>query len=313
MIATRILYFYYRSLPSDILVLPSDILVLCISLEQYLVSRFMPQLSLQKLLIGELSWKRLAISFVFIYASFAIYIFFKADSMIFLPQPSSYQDTKEILKLAVGDRERISAIYLPNPQAKYTLLFIHGNAEDLGDLRPELESLHSWGFSVFAYDYRGYGTSDGKPGEQNAYQDADTVYNYLTQTLGIPARRLLIYGRSVGSGSAVELATRYPVAGLILEGAFTSAFRVVLPFPLLPFDKFTNLDKMPKVQCPVLVMHGQVDDIIPIHHGQKLYAAAPEPKLALWVEGVGHNDFTWVAGDRRRTILAEFQKIIEQK
>ncbi|WP_019503088.1 alpha/beta hydrolase [Pseudanabaena sp. PCC 6802] len=273
----------------------------------------MPQLPLRKLLIGEFSWKRLALSFLFIYASFAIYIFFKADSMIFLPQPSSYQDTKDILKLAVNDRERISAIHLPNPQAKYTVLFIHGNAEDLGDLRSELELLHSWGFSVFAYDYRGYGTSDGTPSEQNAYQDADTAYKYLTQNLGVPAQQVLIYGRSVGSGSAIELATRYPVAGLILEGAFTSAFRVVVPFPLLPFDKFTNLDKISRVQSPVLVMHGQIDEVIPIHHGQKLYAAAPEPKLALWVEGAGHNDFTWVAGDRRRTALAEFLKIIEKK
>jgi abhydrolase domain-containing protein 17 len=248
-----------------------------------------------------------------IYISFALYIFFKADSMIFLPQPASYQDTKDILKIPVTHTEKISAIYLPNSLSAYTLLYIHGNATDLGDIRPELDRLYSWGFSVFAYDYRGYGTSDGKPSEQNAYQDAEAAYKYLTQQLKIPSKQIIVYGRSVGGGSATELATRYSIGGLILESTFTSTFRVAVPFPLLPFDKFANLDKMRKVCCPVLVMHGQADKIIPIQHGQALYEAAPEPKMSLWVAEAGHNDFTWVAGDRYQKALFSFQKLVEAR
>jgi abhydrolase domain-containing protein 17 len=272
----------------------------------------MSQSPFRKLLIGKFSWKRLVRSLLLIYTLFALYIFFRADSMIFLPQSASYQDTKNILKLPVSNTEKISAIYLPNPQSAYTVLFIHGNAEDLGDARPWLERLHSWGFSVFAYDYRGYGTSDGTPSEQNAYQDADAAFVYLTQTLKIPPERIIVYGRSLGGGSATEIASRYAVAGLILESSFTSAFRVVLPFPILPFDKFSNLDKLRKVRCPVLVMHGQADQIIPIQHGQTLFKAASEPKMSLWIAEAGHNDFTEVAGKRLQQTLGSFQELVEK-
>jgi abhydrolase domain-containing protein 17 len=271
----------------------------------------MPQSRLKKLLIGELSWKRLVRSLLFIYTFFALYVFFRADSMMFLPQPASYRDTKEILKLPVNDTEKISALYLPNPQATYTLLYIHGNASDLGDVRPFLERLHSWGFSVFAYDYRGYGTSDGKPSEQNAYQDADVAYTYLTQQLKIPSKQILVYGNSLGGGSASRLASQYSIAGLILQSTFTSAFRVVVPFPLLPFDKFSNIEKLQKVRCPILIMHGQADQTIPFRHGQRLYEAASEPKRSLWVERAGHNDFTEVAGDRLRQTLLSFQNLVK--
>jgi abhydrolase domain-containing protein 17 len=270
----------------------------------------MRKLPYKKLLIGELSWNRMFRSILFIYICFALYVFFRADSMMFMPQPTTYQDTKDILKLPVSKTEKISAIYLPNPQAKYTLLFNHGNASDLGDLRPLLDRFHNWGFSVFAYDYRGYGTSDGQPSEQNAYQDATAAYTYLTQELKVPPAQIIIYGQSIGGGAATELAANHPVAGLILESTFTSAFRVIVPIPILPFDKFTNQDKLRKVRCPVLVMHGEADEIIPFQHGQKLYASAPEPKLSLWVSGAGHNDFTAVAGDRHRKALLSFQQLI---
>lgn len=263
--------------------------------------------------LGEISWQRLARSGLLIYAFFALYVFFRADSLIFLPQPASYQDHAGILKLPVQEGQRISAIYLPNPKASYTLLYIHGNAEDLGDVQPLLDRFQRWGFSVFAYDYRGYGTSEGTPGEQNAYQDAEAAYQYLTQQLKIPSNKILVYGRSVGGGSAVDLASRHPVGGLILESTFTSAFRVVVPFPLLPFDKFPSREKLRRVHSPVLVMHGQADRTIPIAHGKALYEAASEPKQALWIDGAGHDDVSEVAGDRLRTALQGFQQLVEQQ
>ncbi|MGF1524082.1 MAG: alpha/beta hydrolase [Leptolyngbyaceae cyanobacterium] len=275
----------------------------------------MRRISTRQLLVGNFTWRRLARSLLLIYAIFALYIFFQADSMIFLPQPASYQDTTtdNLLKLPVTETEQISAVYLPNSQATHTLLYIHGNAEDLGDIRPFLEQLLDWGFSVFAYDYRGYGTSDGKPSERNAYQDATTAYRHLTEQLRIPPEQMIVYGRSVGGGSATELASQYPIGGLILESTFTSVFRVVVPFPLLPFDKFPNLTKLRTVQCPVLIMHGEADQTIPWHHGQALYAAAPEPKAFLWIENAGHNDFALVAGDRLREALRSFQQMVAKE
>ncbi|OLP19442.1 alpha/beta hydrolase [Leptolyngbya sp. 'hensonii'] len=263
--------------------------------------------------MGKLSWKRAVRSLVLIYGVFAGYVFLRADSMIFLPQPASYRDSAAVLKVPVTDQLHISAVYLPNLQADYTILYIHGNAEDLGDIRPMLERLQGWGFSVFAYDYRGYGTSDGKPSEQNAYQDAAAAYRYLTQTLKVPPERIIVYGRSVGGGSATELANRYSIAGLVLQSTFTSAFRVVVPIPILPFDKFPNLRHLRQVKCPVLVMHGQADEVVPFSHGQRLYDAVPGPKLSLWVAEAMHNDFNEVAGDRLRLALLDFQQLIERK
>jgi fermentation-respiration switch protein FrsA (DUF1100 family) len=272
----------------------------------------MDKQQLRKLLIGDLTWKRMIQSLTFIYIFFAVYIYFRADSMIFLPQSSSYQDNQNIIKIQTSDNKNISAIYLPNYQAKYTILYAHGNAEDLGYIKPRLETIRDLGFNIFAYDYRGYGTSEGTPTEKAAYQDIDSVYNYLTQKLNIPPQQIIVFGRSVGGGSAIDLAVRKPVAGLIVEGSFTSIFRVVVPFPLLPFDKFTNLNKIKKVKCPVLIMHGTTDKIIPFSHGKKLFAAVSSPKLSLWVEGAGHNDLAFVAGKRYSDILKKFGNLVDK-
>ncbi|NEQ46106.1 MAG: alpha/beta hydrolase [Leptolyngbya sp. SIOISBB] len=266
---------------------------------------------LRKLLIGDFGWTRLVRSLLLIYALFALYVYFRADSMIFLPPSASYQDTTDILKISVSDTEQISALYLPNGSAQYTLLYSHGNAEDLGDIRPVLDRLHSWGFSVFAYDYRGYGTSDGQPSERRAYQDIEAAYRYLIEQLQVPPEQVILYGRSLGGGAAIDLATQYSVAGLILESTFTSAFRVVVPIPVLPFDKFSNLKKLQTIDYPVLIMHGQADQTIPIAHSQALYEAASGPKLSLWVAEASHNDFTWIAGEHHQKALLSFQELIE--
>ena len=272
----------------------------------------MDKQTLRRLLLGEFTFKRLVRSIIFIYAFFCLYVFFFADGKIFLPQPSSYSDTSDILKITTHDQIQLSAVYLPNPASKYTIVYIHGNAEDLGDIQPVLQYLQNIGFSVFAYDYRGYGTSQGKPSERHAYQDTVTAYNYLIQQLGVPPQRIIAFGRSVGGGSAVDLATRKPLAGLIMESCFTSAFRAVIPFPILPFDKFRNIDKIKKVNCPVLVMHGKADEVISFQHGQKLFAAVSEPKLSLWVDQAGHNDLMWVAGEQYAATLRKFVQLVGQ-
>ncbi len=281
----------------------------------------MDKSTLRRLLIGEFTWKRLVRSLIFIYFCVCLYAFFFADGKIFLPQPSSYRDTSDIIKLTTPDllaaalryRIQLSAVYLKNPASPYTIIYSHGNAEDLGDIRSVLQQLQHIGFSVFAYDYRGYGTSQGTASESNAYQDIETVYNYLTQHLRIPTKQIIAYGRSVGGGSAVNLAAKKNLAGLIMESSFTSAFRVVLPIPIFPFDKFPNIDKIKKVNCPVLVIHGKADETIPFSHGEKLFAAANKPKLSLWVDEADHNDLMWVAGAHYAETLRKFVQLIQQK
>ena len=255
---------------------------------------------------------KVLICLVLLYGVLCLFVLLVSDDLIFFPQPSSYPDSSAILKLSSGEGITISAVYLPSAPSSYTILYSHGNAEDLGNIQPVLQQLHQIGFSVLAYDYRGYGTSRGRPSERNVYQDIDAAYNYLTQQLGIPPSRIIAYGRSVGGGPAVDLASRQPLAGLILESCFTSAFRVVIPVTLFPFDKFRNFDKLKKVNCPVLVIHGRADQVIPWTHGQQLFAAASQPKLSLWVEGANHNDnLFWVAPEQYVAALRQFAQIVQ--
>ena len=109
-----------------------------------------------------------------------------------------------------------------------------------------------------------------------------------------------------GGGPALELADRYPVGGLVVESSFTSIFRTVTRIPIYPVDKFNNIRNIQRVNCPVLVIHGTEDEVIPFWHGEALFAAAPSPKQSLWVEGAGHNDLILVAGDRHSAALLEF-------
>ncbi|MCS6792054.1 MAG: alpha/beta hydrolase [Oscillatoriaceae bacterium SKYG93] len=269
--------------------------------------------TLHNLLVGDFSLKRLLGSALFIYACVCAYAYFFSERLIFQPQAASYSDTSDIIKLSSGEEGvQISALYLPNPKATYTILFSHGNAEDLGDIRWLLEKLRQEGFSVFAYDYRGYGTSQGTPSEQNTYRDIDAAYHYLTKKQGISGNRIIVYGRSVGSGPSVDLASRLPVAGLVLESAFVTAFRVLTLVPLFPFDKFANIDKIKHVRCPILIIHGTADMVIGFWHGEKLFAAAREPKRYFWVEGAGHNDVFEVAGDRYFQVLREFVQLVNK-
>ncbi len=266
----------------------------------------MAQSWLKRWVIGELSWRRVLRSGALLYGFFAAYVYFRADALIFLPPPPSYGESAEVFRIPVIETEAIAAQYLPQPEADWVILFIHGNAEDLGDIRPFLTDLQSWGFAVLAYDYRGYGLSDGCPGERNAYQDGLAAYNYLVEVGGYSPDQILVYGRSVGGGSALALADQVPVGGVILESTFTSAFRVVAPIPLLPFDKFPNLARIRRLSVPLLVIHGEADNTIPVSHGRRLYEAAPGPKAALWVPGADHNDVAIVAGDRLRQALQAF-------
>src|SRR5580765_894691 len=221
---------------------------------------------------------------------------FLSDSMIFLPHPSSYQDSAEILKIATASGKKISAVYLPNPSAKFTLLVSHGNAEDLGDDRYWLEDLRRTGFSVFAYDYEGYGTSEGKPTETAMYEDEAAAYEYLAVNLNTPPDRIIIFGRSVGTGPATYIAAKRPSAGLILQSPFVSAFRVLTRIPLLPFDKFPNYKHIRHVHSPVLVMHSHADSVIAFWHGQKMFDLANEPKQFFWAQKPDHNEMDLVPG-----------------
>jgi fermentation-respiration switch protein FrsA (DUF1100 family) len=254
-----------------------------------------------------LSFSRLALLLLALYVAVVALAYFCSDSVLFQPGYGSRRALEGMTRIPLPDGGSLAALYLPNPAAKHTLWFFHGNAEDLGDLEPFLREMQRRGFAVFAVDYPGYGLSSGSPSEKSVYAANTAAAHYLQESLKVPLSRVLLYGRSVGAGPAVELALREPVAGLVLQSAFTSAYRVMPGGRLLFFDKFENLRKLPRVKCPVLVMHGREDEIIPFAHGETLYAVAPGRKVELWVDGAHHNDFTEIAGERLWQALREFE------
>ncbi|MCC3407687.1 MAG: alpha/beta hydrolase [Microcoleus sp. PH2017_10_PVI_O_A] len=266
--------------------------------------------NMKLLLFGEFSLQRVLSSIIFIYAFLCLYAVFFSDRLIFQPPAAGYQDTREIIKLSSANGMKISAVHFPNPQAQYTILYSHGNAEDLGYIWSVLRDIRDSGFAVFAYDYQGYGTSEGKPSEYNVYGDIDAAYGYLTEQLRVPPKQIILYGRSVGGGPAVDLASRQSVGGLVVESSFVSVFRVLTRIPLFPIDKFVNVDKIGKVRSPVLVIHGKADRVVPFWHSEQLFAAAKQPKLNFWVDRAGHNDLMEVAGDRYATTLRRFVRAI---
>jgi abhydrolase domain-containing protein 17 len=281
------------------------------------MTRIVGKHNLKQIALGDFTLKRLLLSTLLIislcYLGLFLFSYFYAEKIIFQPQPSSYRDTNQIIKLDSGAGAKISAVYLPRSDARYTILFSHGNAEDLGHLLPTLEEIRREGFAVFAYDYRGFGTSSGTPSEENAYRDADAAYDYLVNRLGVAPDRIIAHGRSLGGAVSVDLASRRPqLGGLVIESSFVSAYRVLTRIPLLPFDKFKSLSKIRAVRCPVLVIHGRRDEVIPLWHGEKLFEEANEPKRSLWVEGAGHNNLAQTANDRYQQALRDFAALIER-
>lgn len=244
---------------------------------------------------------------VVIYGGVALWAQSIADSMIFLPNYGSRVEPVGATRIGMSDGTWVSAVYLPNPAARFVLWYFHGNAEALGDLAPRLMMLRDQGFSVFAVEYPGYGVSGGTPSEKSIAAANRAALAYLDAQLQVPPQRLVLYGRSVGGGPAVDVAAREPVAGLILESAFVSAFRVMTRWPLLPGDRFKNLQKMKRVRCPVLVMHGRLDRVIPFWHGEALHAAVRGLRQCLWVADAGHNDLREAAGPAYDAALQEFR------
>jgi fermentation-respiration switch protein FrsA (DUF1100 family) len=234
------------------------------------------------------------------YVCIGIMAYFLAEKIMFQPPQKSYGREPDIMMLNTSDGEQIAIAYLNNPAAAYTILYSHGNAEDLGDIMPWLREVQQKGFSVCSYDYRGYGLSTGQPTVAGSIKDIDTVYQYLVETKGVPKERLILHGYSLGGGVALELAARQQVGGVIVESSFTSAYRTITGVQLFPFDRFNNIDRIAMLNrhIPVLVIHGMDDNVIPFHHGLRLYSLARGAKSYLWVEGAGHNDLREKTGEK---------------
>jgi fermentation-respiration switch protein FrsA (DUF1100 family) len=180
-----------------------------------------------------------------------------------------------------------------------TIVYYHGNAEHLGVRAAKFSAFVDAGFGLVAVSYRGFGKSGGSPSEKGIYDDARAAIDYATGHLNVPQKQLIYFGESLGSGVAVQMATERAPALLALEAAYTSVetrsaelYPFVIGVRMLVADKYDSLSKIKNVHAPVLLLHGLLDNVIPVAHGRALYAAANEPKDLVTYPQVHHADYT---------------------
>jgi len=260
----------------------------------------------RKLLIGEFSWKRIFRSLAVIYGILFVGACTLSEKLIFPYRGSSYGEHLPGLQLLrSGDGQEIATRYLKAPNEEYVVLHFHGNYEDLGQLDPMFMEFRARRWSVLALDYRGYGLSKGSPKEATCYLDGERLYQRAIE-LGYDPGQIIIWGRSVGGGLAVELALRRKAHALVLESPFATAFTVATKVPVVPFDRFDNLGKIGSVDEPLFILHGSEDRLISPRHSRKLHDAHPGPKERHLIADAGHNDLWDRSLDVELTALSDF-------
>lgn len=204
----------------------------------------------------------------------------------------------EDVRFKAGDGVELNGWFFPaatnSHRPRLAVLVCHGNAGNISHRLDTCAALLATGVSVFVFDYRGYGRSQGRPSEEGTYRDAQAAYQWLRQK-GFAGTNIIAFGESLGGGIATELAAREPVGGLVLESTFTSITDMGAElFPWLPVRwlgtiRYDTRSKLPRLHIPVMVMHSPADDLIGFQHGQRNFAAAKEPKLFWEIKGE-HND-----------------------
>jgi fermentation-respiration switch protein FrsA (DUF1100 family) len=201
-----------------------------------------------------------------------------------------------------ADGARLFGWYVESSVTNAVLLWCHGNAGNIINRLDNLRELYRLGLSVFLFDYRGYGRSEGRPSEEGLYQDGFGAYEYVARIRRVRPDRLILFGRSLGAAVAGELAAQKPAAGLILESCFPSVEALAkfhylgLPVHWLLGAKFRLIDRLPHISLPLLVIHGDRDDVVPLQLGRQVFEAAKEPKAFYVVRGADHNNVPFVGG-----------------
>lgn len=231
------------------------------------------------------------------------YLYFLQRNLIYLPDKAIAAPTEYGLegfrdeRAATADGVNIQLWHRSAADGFPTVLYLHGNASHLGNRAGILNALAEKGFGVLGLSYRGYGKSDGSPTEQGLYEDARAAVRFLTETQRLSLQQILLYGESLGSGVAVQMATEFTVGGLILQSPYTSVagraaeIYFYIPVRLLIKDRYDSIDKIARVNAPILLFHGDLDDTIPVAHAKTLLSAASAKKKAFFFPHVSHNDF----------------------
>jgi fermentation-respiration switch protein FrsA (DUF1100 family) len=249
----------------------------------------------------------LAAIIVGLFVAYGFYLYFFQEKVVFIPSRNMVMSPEDVnlayedVYIEVAPGEKINAWFIPTadssvcPGRVRTVLFCHGNAGNISRRVYTAQFLTGLGVNVLLYDYRGYGLSDGSPSEDNVYADTRAVYDWLRQVKGVAPSELFLFGRSLGGAVAVELARHVECAGLIVESSFTSSAELgqrmfpIMPVKLLTRFKFDSISKIGRLDCPILIAHSPVDELIPYEMGRKLYETATSDKRFIDLVG-SHNE-----------------------
>lgn len=197
----------------------------------------------------------------------------------------------EEIRLGTSDGVNLSAWFIPSDANRGVVLYNHGNGDNVGRLLERIEIFHELGLGTLVYDYRGYGQSEGEPTEEGTYLDSRAAWKYLVDDRKVPADRIVIWGQSLGGPIAAHLAKETSPAALVLESTFTSIPELggdlfwFLPVKYLVRFQYDTAGSLRELHCPVLVIHSRHDNLIPFHHGQRLFELAKAPKQFLEIDG----------------------------
>lgn len=252
------------------------------------------------------------------YLVICVAAYFINRSHMYFPDPARVApkaaglDGVEEIELQARDGTKLIAWYAPAKDGKPTILYFHGNAANAANRAPKIDMMLEDGFGVFYLNNRGYGGSGGSPTETNNVADAIAAYDDLARR-GVPASKIVAYGESLGSGQAVRLAAERPVAGVVLEAPLTSTIDVArsvyfwLPLELLIADQYNIERSIGAVRAPLLILHGEQDEVIPVEMGRRIYRAANQPKRIETLPAGRHNDlFDHGAWEKMREFLLSF-------
>jgi fermentation-respiration switch protein FrsA (DUF1100 family) len=239
------------------------------------------------------------------------------DSLVYFPDRELYGDPADVglaftdLTVPTEDGERLHAWWIPTraTSARGHVLFFHGNAGNVSHRLEHAALLAAAGLDVLLVDYRGYGRSTGRPSEEGLHRDARAARTALVAGGQVDPARLVYMGESLGGAVALRLAVETPPLACVLQSTFTSLRDVArqhYPAPLsaLAGDAYPNQERIALLRAPVLILHGDVDEIVPVTHGEALFEAAPEPRRLRVVPGAGHNDLVRSMGPSYGTEVA---------
>lgn len=237
----------------------------------------------------------------FVFIGLAVILYFFQSHLIYYPQaeimatPKSINLSYQAVSFAAEDGVKLSGWFIPARRPRGVVLFCHGNAGNISHRLDSIQVFNHLGLSVFIFDYRGYGQSEGKPTEKGTYLDAEAAWRYLVEERQVAPAEIIIFGRSLGGAIAAHLAQRHTPKALILESSFTSIRDMAaviypfLPVRLLVRFHYHTIAYLKEVNCPLLIIHSPDDDLIPFRQGRRLFEAAGEPKEFLEISG-SHNE-----------------------